>query len=168
MRPNFSFLECIMFTLNEVTLLGRLGSDAKVRTAANGKKYAMISLATEEVFRDDQGGWATTTVWHDLIVFPSDAVLQHLKKGACALVKAAVSYRTEENSNRKLMNLKVRQLQVQASGGAKSQNRTDGDNAQGYSGSYQRNGNYRTQNSQNVQRAQQAPQQRPVSDDDFV
>ena len=50
MRPNFSFLECIMFTLNEVTLLGRLGSDAKVRTAANGKKYAMISLATEEVF----------------------------------------------------------------------------------------------------------------------
>lgn len=51
-----------MFTLNEVTLLGRLGSDAKVRTAANGKKYAMISLATEEVFRDDQGGWATTTV----------------------------------------------------------------------------------------------------------
>ena len=131
-----------MFTLNEVTLLGRLGSDAKVRTAANGKKYAMISLATEEVFRDDQG--------------------------ACVLVKAAVSYRTEENSNRKLMNLKVRQLQVQASGGAKSQNRTDGDNAQGYSGSYQRNGNYRTQNSQNVQRAQQAPQQRPVSDDDFV
>ena len=118
MRPNFSFLECIMFTLNEVTLLGRLGSDAKVRTAANGKKYAMISLATEEVFRDDQGGWATTTVWHDLIVFPSDAVLQHLKKGACVLVKAAVSYRTEENSNRKLMNLKVRQLQVQASGGA--------------------------------------------------
>lgn len=113
-----------MFTLNEVTLLGRLGSDAKVRTAANGKKYAMISLATEEVFRDDQGGWATTTVWHDLIVFPSDAVLQHLKKGACVLVKAA--------------------------------------------GSYQRNGNYRTQNSQNVQRAQQAPQQRPVSDDDFV
>ena len=116
-----------MFTLNEVTLLGRLGSDAKVRTAANGKKYAMISLATE-----------------------------------------AVSYRTEENSNRKLMNLKVRQLQVQSSGGAKSQNRTDGENAQGYSGSYQRNGNYRTQNSQNVQRAQQAPQQRPVSDDDFV
>ena len=75
-----------MFTLNEVTLLGRLGSDAKVRTAANGKKYAMISLATEEVFRDDQGGWATTTVWHDLIVFPSDAVLQHLKKGACVLI----------------------------------------------------------------------------------
>lgn len=76
-----------MFTLNEVTLVGRLGSDAKIHTAANGKKYASISLATEDVARDEEGGWIITPVWHDLLVFPSEGVLPHLKRVPASLLK---------------------------------------------------------------------------------
>ena len=157
-----------MFTLNEVTLMGRLGSDAKIHTAANGKKYASISLATEDVARDEEGGWIITPVWHDLLVFPSEGILPHLTKGACVLVKATVSYRTEENSNRKLMNLRVRQLQVQMSGGSSSRNREQRDNASEVSGSFRRGESYPRRRSQNAQGVQPGSQEERSTEEDFV
>ena len=43
-------------TLNKVLLIGRLGQDPEIRHTKNGQAVASFSIATNESWRDKEGG----------------------------------------------------------------------------------------------------------------
>lgn len=65
-------------TVNKVILLGRLGNDPEVRQTQSGTTVATLSLATNEVFKED-----TQTEWHRVVVFGkgADVIQKYCKKG---------------------------------------------------------------------------------------
>jgi single-strand DNA-binding protein len=69
--------------LNNVTLTGFLGGDAKTRTTKNNKTFIAFSLATKNSWKDrETGEWASRTEWHRVVVFgPLTTFAATLKKG---------------------------------------------------------------------------------------
>lgn len=59
--------------VNKVILLGRLGRNPQVKTLANGKVVASLSLATNEWYTDRNGQKQESTEWHNLEVWDSYA-----------------------------------------------------------------------------------------------
>jgi single-strand DNA-binding protein len=55
--------------LNRVTIIGRLGSDAKNLKAKNGKEYTALSVATSNSYKDAKGQWQEKTEWHPVIAW---------------------------------------------------------------------------------------------------
>ena len=53
---------------NEVTLIGFVGGDAQAKETKNHNKYAVVSLATTESWKDKNGDWQKRSTWHRLVV----------------------------------------------------------------------------------------------------
>lgn len=59
-----------MSSLNQVTLIGRVGKDAEVRFMPNGTAAANFSMATSEEWKDKTTGEKQERVeWHSICVF---------------------------------------------------------------------------------------------------
>ena len=68
---------------NSVRLIGNLGMNPEVKEIGTDKKLAKFSLATREVYKNDDGEKVTETQWHNLIAWGSQAKIaeKYLKKG---------------------------------------------------------------------------------------
>lgn len=85
--------------INEIRILGRLGSDATIRTTRAGDNVATFSVATWESWKDDQGKWQETTEWHTVVTFQPGLVAmleRHGRKGRLVAVGGKMTYRTFE------------------------------------------------------------------------
>ena len=51
---------------NEVTLIGFVGGDTQSKETKNHNKYAVVSMATTESWKDKNGDWQRRTTWHRL------------------------------------------------------------------------------------------------------
>lgn len=58
---------------NSVQLIGRLGDDITLQEAGNGNKYARISVATNEVYYNQEGEKVENTTWHNCIAWGKSA-----------------------------------------------------------------------------------------------
>lgn len=69
--------------LNEVHLLGNLGSDPELRMTPNGVAVLKISLATSKSYLDDRRQRQERTEWHRVTVFRkrAEALARLLSKG---------------------------------------------------------------------------------------
>jgi single-strand DNA-binding protein len=85
---------------NSVQLIGRLGKDPEVRTFDKGKKVANITLATNEVYKNQKGEKISDTQWHSLVVWGKlvDIVAKYLKKGSEIAIEGKLVHRTYETS----------------------------------------------------------------------
>lgn len=72
------------FSVNKVTLLGKLGRDAETRFTTSNVSVTNFSIATDHSYKnkkDDE--WVKETTWHNLTGFNlSDFIKKKLKKGA--------------------------------------------------------------------------------------
>ena len=68
---------------NSVRLIGNLGMNPEVKELGNNKKIAKFSLATREVYKNEDGEKVTETQWHNLVAWGNQATLaeKYLKKG---------------------------------------------------------------------------------------
>ena len=86
-------------SLNKVTLIGNLGSDPEVRSAAGGNRVANFSLATSRSWNDQSGNKQEKTEWHRCVVWNSkssqlaDIVEKYVKKGDKLYVEGRIEYR---------------------------------------------------------------------------
>lgn len=84
---------------NTVTLIGNLGSEARLIQPESGKAFAAVNLATTSSYKDESGQWVhQETIWHNILVF-SPAVIGHfknLKSGSRIKVTGSLSYRPFE------------------------------------------------------------------------
>lgn len=70
--------------VNKVILIGNLGQDPEVRYMPNGKAVASITVATSEVWTDQQGQKKERTEWHRCVIYARLAEIagEYLKKGS--------------------------------------------------------------------------------------
>lgn len=68
---------------NNVQLIGYAGMNPVVKNLDNGKKVAKVSMATNEVYRNQAGERIQDTQWHNLVAWGKTAEIaeKYLKKG---------------------------------------------------------------------------------------
>ena len=68
---------------NSVRLIGNLGMNPEVKEIGKDKKLAKFSIATREVYKNEQGEKVSDTQWHNVIAWGSQAKIaeKYLKKG---------------------------------------------------------------------------------------
>lgn len=85
-----------MFSLNKVTLIGRLGSDPQTRYTSGGQAVSNFTVATEEEFKDRSGEKQKKTEWHKIVVWGPAAekfVQPYLHKGDLVFIEGKLQTR---------------------------------------------------------------------------
>ena len=54
---------------NKVQLIGTVGNAPEIKTVNNDKKYARFSMATNEVYKNNNGEKVDETQWHNLVAW---------------------------------------------------------------------------------------------------
>jgi single-strand DNA-binding protein len=76
---------------NCITLIGNLGADPEIKNTSAGKKFAILSLATNRtVASEKQTDWHKIVVWDDKI---ADILQRYTKKGERVLLEGRLTYR---------------------------------------------------------------------------
>ena len=87
--------------INIVILTGRLGADPEVKETTQGSKFANLSLATNERYKDKSGEMKEKTQWHKVTVFNpnlDESIGKYMKKGDVINVNGQVEYRSYDNN----------------------------------------------------------------------
>ncbi|MCD6066240.1 MAG: single-stranded DNA-binding protein [Bacteroidetes bacterium] len=69
---------------NKVTLIGNIGNAPEIKSFDNNKKMARVSVATNEVYKNQKGERVSETTWHNVIMWGNLATIAEklLKKGS--------------------------------------------------------------------------------------
>ncbi|XP_046394083.1 single-stranded DNA-binding protein, mitochondrial [Ischnura elegans] len=81
-------------TINQVTLLGRVGADPQKR-GTEQHPVVIFSLATHQNYKYDTGDLMQKTEWHRVVVFKPalrESVYQYLSKGQRVYVSGRLTY----------------------------------------------------------------------------
>lgn len=91
-----------MGSLNQVTILGRLGADPEVKFV-NERAVCSLSIATDESWKDKQGEKHEKTEWHRCTAWGALAELcgKYLAKGREALVTGKLQTRSWDDKDGK-------------------------------------------------------------------
>ena len=83
-------------SVNKVILLGNVGKDPEIRSAASGTMVANLTLATSDRFQDAQGNWQDRTEWHNLVAFKrlAEIVRDYVKKGSKLYIEGKIQTRS--------------------------------------------------------------------------
>ena len=75
---------------NNVQLIGNLGKNPEIKTASNGNKYAMFSMATTEGYTNKAGEKIKETTWHNITLWGAQADIaeKYLTTGSQVGIKA--------------------------------------------------------------------------------
>lgn len=90
-------------SINEATLLGRMGQDPDIRSMQSGDRVANLSIATSESWKDKNSGEKNERVqWHRVVVFnqPLIGIIeQYLKKGDQVYIQGQIENRKWTDNN---------------------------------------------------------------------
>lgn len=90
-------------SINEATLLGRLGQDPDIRSMQTGDRVANLSIATSESWKDKNSGQKNERVqWHRVVVFnqPLIGIIEkYLKKGDQVYIQGQIENRKWTDNN---------------------------------------------------------------------
>ena len=90
-------------SINEATLLGRLGQDPDIRSMQTGDRVANLSIATSESWKDKNSGQKNERVqWHRIVVFnqPLIGIIEkYLHKGDQVYIQGQIENRKWTDSN---------------------------------------------------------------------
>ncbi|MEO8193664.1 MAG: single-stranded DNA-binding protein [Gemmatimonadales bacterium] len=117
-------------SVNKVTLIGNLGNEPEVRTTAGGSKVATFSLATSRSWNSPSGEKQEKTEWHRCVAWNgkgagmglADIVEKYCRKGERVYVEGSIEYgqyKDKEGQTRYTTEIKVRELMLLGSGGAR-------------------------------------------------
>ena len=100
---------------NSVQLIGRLGKDPDVKTLTSGKNLATFTLATSDVYYNQEGEKVEDTQWHNIVAWgpKADFVSKYLVKGKEIALEGKLvhrSYETESGEKRYITEINVNEL----------------------------------------------------------
>lgn len=77
------------FYINRVTIVGRLGADAEMRSFQNGGAVVNFRVATSETWKDRNGEKQERTEWHSIAVFAKWLIddASKLRKGDMVMIE---------------------------------------------------------------------------------
>ncbi len=100
---------------NKVQLIGHLGMNPEVKTIDNGKKFAKVSIATNESYKNAKGELVKETQWHNLVAFGkvAEIIENHLEKGSEVAVEGKLvnrNYTDKDGVKRYFTEIHVNEL----------------------------------------------------------
>ncbi len=89
--------------LNKVLLVGNLTRDPELKALPNGSKVCSFSVATNRVWKDQNGQRQEATDYHNIVVFgrQAETSAQYLKKGSNAMVEGRLQTRSWDGQDGK-------------------------------------------------------------------
>lgn len=77
------------FYINRITIVGRLGADAEMRSFQNGGAVVNFRVATSETWKDRNGEKQERTEWHTIAVFAKWLIddASKLRKGDMVMIE---------------------------------------------------------------------------------
>lgn len=91
-----------MQNVNIVTLLGRMGADAELKTTNGGRLLASLRIATTNSYKGKDGVTKESTDWHSVTVWgPPAQACERLKKGDPVFVQGRLQTRSYEKDGQK-------------------------------------------------------------------
>lgn len=84
---------------NHVQLIGNLGKDVEFKQLDNGNSIARVSIATKDVYKNNEGERVIDIQWHYLVGWGKIAEIMQvlLKKGKEIAVQGKLTHRTFED-----------------------------------------------------------------------
>jgi len=88
-------------TVNKVILIGRLGADPELRYTPNGDAVANFRIATNRVWKDQEGNQQQRTEWHRIVAWRklAERCGEYLKKGSHVYIEGRLETRSWEDKN---------------------------------------------------------------------
>ena len=88
-------------TVNKVILIGRLGSDPELRYTPNGDAVANFRIATNRVWKDQEGNQQERTEWHRIVAWRklAERCGEYLRKGSRVYIEGRLETRSWEGKN---------------------------------------------------------------------
>jgi single-strand DNA-binding protein len=99
--------------LNHVQLIGFLGKDPEKRQVrGNGANFTVLSVATQQSWKDSNDEWQSKTEWHRVVAFNrlGESIADSLHKGDHVLVDGLLvssKYQPENGKSKKAKTVKV-------------------------------------------------------------
>ncbi|AWI25207.1 single-stranded DNA-binding protein [Flavobacterium pallidum] len=86
---------------NKVQLIGHAGGDPEITEFAEGRKKAILTLATHETYKNDKGEKVEETQWHRIIAWGKIAALieKYVPKGKEIAVEGKLTHRSYDDKN---------------------------------------------------------------------
>lgn len=81
-------------SINRVVILGHLGGDADTRFTPNGVARTVFSIATNRVWKDQNGDQKEETDWHNVVLWRSENLAAYLTKGKQVYVEGRLATRS--------------------------------------------------------------------------
>jgi single-strand DNA-binding protein len=88
-------------SVNKVILVGNLGQDPELKYTPNGAAVTTLSLATSEVWKDNDGNKQERTEWHRVVLWRRLAEIagEYLKKGSKVYIEGRLQTRSWEDKD---------------------------------------------------------------------
>ena len=88
-------------TVNKVILVGRLGADPQLKYTPSGRANVNFNLATNAVWKDQEGNQQEKTDWHRVSAWGklAEIIGEWLKKGSYVYIEGRLQTRSYEDSN---------------------------------------------------------------------
>lgn len=86
---------------NTVILTGNIGQDPEVRNTEGGAKFARMSIATDDSYKDKKGEKIEQTDWHNLVCWgnTADIVEKYVSKGDRVSVSGKLKTRSWDDKD---------------------------------------------------------------------
>ncbi len=86
---------------NRVQLIGNAGNDPEVKTLESGKKLAHLTIATNEIYRNDKGEKVEHTEWHRVTAWGKTAEIieKFVVKGKEVAIDGKLTHRSYDDKN---------------------------------------------------------------------
>ncbi|MFQ5648616.1 MAG: single-stranded DNA-binding protein [bacterium] len=88
-------------SVNKVILIGNLGADPELKYTPSGAAVTTVSVATNEMWKDDQGNRQERTEWHRVVLWRRQAEVagEYLKKGSKVYIEGRLQTRSWEDKD---------------------------------------------------------------------
>jgi len=86
---------------NKVQLIGNVGNEAEIKTLESGRKLAHLTIATNEIYRNDKGEKVEQTEWHRITAWGKTAEIieKYVVKGKEIAVEGKLTHRSYDDKN---------------------------------------------------------------------
>ena len=102
---------------NRIQLIGNLGRDVEFKETTTGKSLARVSIATKEVYKNQEGEKVVDVQWHNLVGWGkvADKMNVFFKKGKNVAVQGKLthrSYEDKEGATRKVSEVVIKDFML--------------------------------------------------------
>ncbi|MEG2099897.1 single-stranded DNA-binding protein [Flavobacterium sp. YO12] len=86
---------------NRVQLIGNVGNDPEIKTLETGKKLAHLTIATNEIYKNEKGDKVEKTEWHRVTAWGKTAEIieKFVVKGKEVAIDGKLTHRSYDDKN---------------------------------------------------------------------